>query len=122
MHSPRLSGPRLSTPAFAHTLPTAVKRGPRSDRPLVEALPDLLEERGLSLRSLARKAQVNASHLSRVLRGADAKRATPHLARRIARALELPDDYFPEVREASVVQRIQADPAWRDKLYDAPDD
>jgi hypothetical protein len=36
---------------------------------------------------------------------------------RIARELDLPADYFPEVREAFVIERIKRDPALRDSLY-----
>ena len=37
--------------------------------------------------------------------------------RRIARELDLPDDYFREVREAFVIDRIKRDGALRDSLY-----
>jgi len=37
--------------------------------------------------------------------------------RRVADALELPHDYFPELREAAVIERLKTDPELRDKLY-----
>jgi transcriptional regulator with XRE-family HTH domain len=90
----------------------------RSSRPFVEELPGLLEDRGLSIRAIARAADVDAAHLSRVLRGARGKTTSPELARRVAEALGLPSDYFPEWREAVILRRIREDPALRDRIYD----
>jgi antitoxin HigA-1 len=81
-------------------------------------LPALLEERGVSLRKLAQSIGVNHSYLSRVLGAKGARPATAELAAAVARALELPDDYFPEYREAFVISRVREDPALRDRLYD----
>ena len=92
-------------------------RRPRTDTPFSEEVPHLLRERGMSLRALAIKVEVSDSHLSRVLRGKDYKSAGPELARRVAAALGLPDDYFPEFREAYVIGRIRNDPRLRDRLY-----
>lgn len=61
---------------------------------------------------------VNPSHLSRALRGADYKAPGPDLARRVALALGLPGDYFPEAREGFVIDRVRADGELRDRLYD----
>ncbi len=41
----------------------------------------------------------------------------PRHAKRIALYFGLPPDYFPEVREASVVSAIHADPKLRDNIY-----
>jgi transcriptional regulator with XRE-family HTH domain len=90
----------------------------RSDRSFAEELPELLRQRGWSLRKLAKTAGVSPSHLSRVLRRADYKTAGGELAGRVAVALGLPQDYFPEFREAAVIARVRADSAWRDDLYD----
>lgn len=84
----------------------------------MEELPDLLEERGLSIRAIARAADVDPAHLSRVLRGVRGKTPSPELARRVAEALGLPRDYFPEWREAVILHRIREDPALRDRIYD----
>ena len=105
--------PRASAPK------SGAAETPRSNRPFVEELPELLATRGLSLRAFARDIGVNSSHLSRVLRGVDYRSAGPNLARSAANALGLPDDYFPEAREAPVVARIKSDPKLRDELYDA---
>lgn len=78
----------------------------------------MLRERGLSLRRLAQTAGVNASHLSRVLRRSDYKTVSGELATRVAIALDLPEDYFPESREAAVIERVKSDSRWRDELYD----
>jgi hypothetical protein len=40
-----------------------------------------------------------------------------NLTRRVAIALGLTEDYFSEYREAFVIERIQRDPALRDRLY-----
>lgn len=91
---------------------------PRTNAPFVEELPRLLEERKLTLRALARKAGVSDAHLSRVLRRKDYKTPSADLARRVARALELPDDYFAEYREGVVIDEIKANARLRDRLYD----
>lgn len=77
----------------------------------------MLKERNLSLRALARKTGVTDSHFSRVLRLANYKSPSPELARKVALALDLPEDYFPEFREAFVVERIRRDPQLREQLY-----
>ena len=90
----------------------------RSDRPFPEELPLLLQERGLSLRSLGERVGVTGAHLSRVVRRADYKTVSPELAGRVARALGLPIDYFPEYREGYIIERIRSDRRLRDRLYD----
>lgn len=89
----------------------------QSHRAFAEELPRLLAERGLSQRKLAQMIDLNPSHLSRVLRGADRTRPSTDLIRRIAEALGLPAGYFPEMREAAVLERIKKDPQLRDQLY-----
>jgi len=89
----------------------------QSNSPFAEELPRLLVERGLSQRKLAQLLDLNPSHLSRVLRGTDRVRPSLDLMRRVADALELPHDYFPELREAAVIERLKTDPELRDKLY-----
>jgi transcriptional regulator with XRE-family HTH domain len=61
----------------------------------------LLKEKGWSIRELARRAGVTDVHLSRVLRRANYKTPSAELARRVAVALELPDDYFLEFGRGS---------------------
>jgi len=89
----------------------------QSERAFAEELPRLLAERSLSQRKLAQMIDLNPSHLSRALRGADRTRPSTDLIRRIAGALDLPPGYFPELREAAVVERIKSDAELRDRLY-----
>ena len=89
----------------------------RTDRPFVVELPRLLEEQGLSLRALARQAGVTDAHLSRVVRQVNYKTPSGELTRRVAVALGLPEDYFPEFREAFVIDRVRSDSRLREQLY-----
>ncbi len=45
------------------------------------------------------------------------KTPSAELARRVAVALGLPEDYFPEFREAFVLERVRSDPRLREQLY-----
>lgn len=89
----------------------------RTDRPFIDEVPKLLRERGWSIRELARRADVTDAHLSRVLRRASYKTPSADLARRVALAFDLPLDYFPEFREAFVIERVQRDARLRDDFY-----
>jgi transcriptional regulator with XRE-family HTH domain len=92
-------------------------RGRFSAQPLAEDLRALLAERGMSLRGLAVQLGIDHSHLSRATTGENGKTIRGDLARRIAVALDLPADYFPEYREELVVARVRSDDALRDRLY-----
>jgi transcriptional regulator with XRE-family HTH domain len=87
-----------------------------TNRPFPEELQRLLEERKLTLRALAREVGgLDHSYLSRMI-----SRKTPvnvRHAQRIARHLGLPPDYFSEVREAAVIEAVQAHPRLRDAIY-----
>jgi transcriptional regulator with XRE-family HTH domain len=89
----------------------------QTDTPFTDELPRLLKERGISQRGLAAMIGISDSHLSRVLRRADYKTPSPDLTKRVALVLRLPPDYFPEFREACVVEQIRADPKLRNELY-----
>jgi transcriptional regulator with XRE-family HTH domain len=89
----------------------------QTDTPFTADLPRLLRERGISLRALARQIGISDSHLSRVVRKADYKTASPELTSKVAAALGLPPDYFPEFREAYVLERIRSDAKLRNELY-----
>jgi transcriptional regulator with XRE-family HTH domain len=89
----------------------------QTTKPFAEELPELLAQRGLSQRKLAQLIDLNPSHLSRALRGADRARPSVDLIRRVARALDLPAGYFPELREAALIEAFKRDPSLRDKLY-----
>jgi transcriptional regulator with XRE-family HTH domain len=88
-----------------------------SVRPFVEEVPRLLRERGLSIRALAREVGVSDGYLSRVMRRVNYKTPGPELARRVATALGLPADYFPEYRKGFVLERIRTDAVLCDELY-----
>jgi transcriptional regulator with XRE-family HTH domain len=95
----------------------------RSRKSLREALPTLLSQRedGLTLAGLASQVGVHRAHLWRIVHGEgkDRKPVSPELCRKIADALGLPDDYFPEAREAAVVTAVQEDPDLRDRIYNS---
>ncbi len=93
-------------------------RNRRTNEPFSEALPELLRERDLSLRALAKRVGVGNDHLSRILSGARGKKPTSELIARISLALGLAEDYFPETRTAFVAHNIGRDPVLRDKVYD----
>jgi transcriptional regulator with XRE-family HTH domain len=86
--------------------------------PFADELPRLLAERGISVREVARRVDVDDAHLNRVLRGTHSKRITPQLASRIALSLGLNEDYFGETREGAVIEAIRRDPDLRDRIYD----
>lgn len=88
------------------------------NRPLAESLEALLGERRMSLRELARRAETSPSHLSRIMRGVDGKRASGALASRVATALDLPADHFAEARLAAILEGLRADPKLRDEVYE----
>src|SRR6478672_9964085 len=90
----------------------------RSDRPLVNQLGELMEKRGLSMNRLSAMVGVSQSHLSRILGQVDNKTVSGELAERIAVALGLPPDWFPETRQAKLFEAIRADDVLRDRLYD----
>jgi len=88
-----------------------------TDTPFADEVPRLLAERGMSVRALAREASVSQPHLSRVLRRADYKTPSLELCRSVAKALDLPEDYFPEFREAVVSRHVEEDAGFRDRVY-----
>ncbi len=81
------------------------------------AVSALMEERGLSVRSLAKRAGVSPGHLSRVARAADGKRPSPALVLRVSKALELRDDFFLEARRAMVHRAVDMDPEFANRVY-----
>lgn len=90
----------------------------RTQAPFAEELPRLLKERGLSQRALAKKIGIGQSHLSRIVRGVDYKTPSVDLMRKVAAALDLPAEYFPEFRRALVDARLDDSPALRDEIFD----
>src|SRR5262249_20089076 len=96
------------------------KTGPmphnRTDDPFNEALPRLLAEQGVSLRELSRRLGMDATYLSRIRRGE--KRLPARLPRQVSAILGLPEDYFPETREALILEAIRRDSTLREQIYD----
>jgi transcriptional regulator with XRE-family HTH domain len=90
----------------------------RSREPFPDAVKTLLAERSISLRALARQADIDVAHLSRLLSGAYPRDPSDELVARVARAFDLPAEYFAEARTTSVVEKVKADPKLRDRLYD----
>lgn len=88
-----------------------------SQRSFVDELPEILKARQLSIRQVALAAGVDPGHLGKVLRRVDYKTPSAELCRRVAWALDLPDDYWPEYRERLVIDRVRADSKLRDELY-----
>jgi transcriptional regulator with XRE-family HTH domain len=77
-----------------------------------------MERHDLSLRGLAELAGVNPMFLSKVLRGAEGKTASPQMAEKVAAALGLPPYYFPEARRGWVMDRLHDDPKLIEHLFD----
>jgi transcriptional regulator with XRE-family HTH domain len=77
----------------------------------------LIQSEGLSLRAVAARIGVDQSHLSRGLRAGTSRVISGELASRIAEAIGLPFDYFPETRTAIVRDAIEADPVLRERIY-----
>ncbi|MGE0028055.1 MAG: helix-turn-helix domain-containing protein [Thermoleophilia bacterium] len=73
----------------------------------------------MSLRELARQVGVDVAHLSRVASASQGREISGQLAGRVADALSLPNDFFVETRQASVLQAIRADREFLDRVYDA---
>jgi transcriptional regulator with XRE-family HTH domain len=91
----------------------------RTNRRFADEVSRLLKDRGMSATALAERAGLSQSHLSRLLRHADYKKTPSRvLTRSVARALDLPDDYFREYREAYVVEQIHKSARVSDELYD----
>jgi transcriptional regulator with XRE-family HTH domain len=85
--------------------------------PFADVVIRLLQERGMSIRALAREAGVTASHLSRVLARSDYKTPSVDLMRRVGAVLDVPPETFPEYRQGVLIQRVREDPELRDRLF-----
>ena len=71
----------------------------------------------MNVRQLADKVGVSRSHLYRVVGRSDYKSASPALTAKVADALGLPPDYFIELRQGYLIDRIKSDPAVCNRLY-----
>jgi transcriptional regulator with XRE-family HTH domain len=94
-----------------------MSRHKRTTRPFRDELPELLDERGITLRALAEAVGgFDHGYLSRMLNGQRA--VNPTHAAHIASYLDLPQDYFPEVREARLIDAVRSNAVLRDEVYD----
>jgi transcriptional regulator with XRE-family HTH domain len=98
-------------------MPRAMSQRRYTHEPFGAALPDLLRERGWSQRRLSALVGVDPAYISRAVGDPDGRGPSPELARRVAVALGLPSDYFPEYREAEVIAAVRRDPQLRERLY-----
>jgi transcriptional regulator with XRE-family HTH domain len=99
---------------------SVVPAGPkRTNTPFADEVPRLLEQRGWSIRRLAREAGVERGYLWKVIRRRGYKTPSARLAEAVAAALDLPPDYFPEYPEGLVVERVRRDGRVRDAFFDA---
>lgn len=109
-------------------------RPTRTDLPFHEALPALLAQldalpadaKTAQVRSSTPRATLNAlaarlgigqSHLWRVVNRPNERRPSLELVSRVARELDLPDDYFVETRQATVREYLAAHPQRLNTLY-----
>jgi transcriptional regulator with XRE-family HTH domain len=98
-------------------MPRAMSQRRYTHEPLGAVLPDLLRERGWSQRHLSAVVGVDPAYISRAVGAPERRAPSPELARRVAVALGLPTDYFPEYREAEVIAAVRRDPQLRERLY-----
>lgn len=94
----------------------------RSKRPLADELRELLAARGISLRALAREVGVDQAYLSRIIGPRGTRESRPpsrKVLTAISRALDLPDDYFPEYRQLVVIAAVREDLEFSDRIYDS---
>lgn len=90
----------------------------RSTRPIADELAQVMAEKGVSIRYLAKRVGVSQPYLSRLVRGLRYPNPTGEFAGRVATELGLPIDYWPEYRAQVVIDRIRNDPGYRDAEYD----
>ena len=104
---------------------------PRTDLPFPDALREVLSDRTTlptandaaatperaTLNALATRIGVAQSHLWRIVNRPGERRATPELIASVARALELPEDYFLETRASRVDEYLRAHPNRLNAMY-----
>lgn len=90
----------------------------RSNTSFADSWRALLEKNGWSQKEVAIGAGVDPSFFSKALREKSYKRLSPDVVARISVWAGLPVDYFPEVREAAVLNAVRSDPDLRDRLFD----
>lgn len=83
-----------------------------------EAIAQLLTERGLSLRALARATQLSPGYLSEVVGGGAGLQMPAETIDRIAEAFGVAATYFRERRQEQVFDYLRANPASLDVLWE----
>jgi pilus assembly protein CpaF len=111
----RVSGGTLLRSVESGQMATGDKR---SNVPFSDAWSELFKEQGWTQRKVAEDLELDRSFLSKALRGANYKRLSADVIARLSELAGLPADYFPEVREHSVIEAVRSDPSLRDRLYD----
>lgn len=90
----------------------------RTDIPFADNWRELFRENGWTQRAVALELGLDPSFLSKALRGAAYKRLSADVISRVSELAGLPRDYYPEVREAAVIDAVRADAELRDRLFD----
>ena len=93
----------------------------RTDNSFGDSWRALFEENGWTQKGVAIEVGIDPSFFSKALRQKDYKRLNADWIAGISEMADLPRDYFPEVREAAVVDAIRSDPKLRDRLFDELD-
>src|SRR5512146_2293994 len=93
----------------------------RAHKPLPEALAELMEERGVTVKDLWKKTDLSPSAVYRYLdpeRGISVNSQSAKSLRILSRFFGLPDDYWVEARVWRVIQIARQYPAVADSMYD----
>lgn len=87
-----------------------------SEEPFGSTMVKLMDEAGLTYRSLAAKAKLSAGYLNHVVHG---NRPVPanEVIERIASALDVEPEHFLEYRVRVITQRLERMPDLVDRLY-----
>jgi transcriptional regulator with XRE-family HTH domain len=76
----------------------------------------LMDDQGITYRSLAAKTKLSAGYLNHLVHG---NRPVPsnEIVRKLARALDVEAEHFKEYRLRVITERLEAMPALIDRLY-----
>jgi transcriptional regulator with XRE-family HTH domain len=84
-------------------------------KPFATELTRICEKQGISLRELAREVGVDHSIIRKMVDGT--RPIQPDLIADISISLDLPEDYFPEVRLARIMDALIDRPKLADEIY-----
>jgi transcriptional regulator with XRE-family HTH domain len=82
----------------------------------------LLDEHDMTMRALAHEIGIDQGYISRAARTVDYKSPSVNLMLQVAAYFDIPPESFPEYRLRFVVERVQGDPALRDRLFESLSD